>query len=190
MQNAKNNSFLIALGANLGVTPGKNAQALDTALQLLGEGDAALGAVSGYYRTPAFPPGAGGAFVNACALLHSPLNPNDFLARLHAVEASMGRVRAIRWGARVVDVDLLAMAGAVLPDPAVVRHWMALAPAQQQTQTPDQLILPHPRLHQRAFVLVPLADIAPDWCHPLTGQSVRSMLAALPDADRLAVRRL
>ena len=56
--------------------------------------------------------------------------------------------------------------------------------------TPDRLILPHPRLQDRAFVLVPLSDVAPDWVHPRLGLTVGQMLAALPDADREAVRPL
>ena len=59
---------------------------------------------------------------------------------------------------------------------------------QQIDRTPDQLILPHPRVSDRAFVLVPLADIAPDWVHPVTGQTVLQMLEMLPAEDRAAVR--
>jgi 2-amino-4-hydroxy-6-hydroxymethyldihydropteridine diphosphokinase len=67
---------------------------------------------------------------------------------------------------------------------------MELPADAQATQVPDGLILPHPRLQDRAFVLVPLADVAPDWCHPVLGRTVREMLAALPEADRRAVKRL
>jgi len=75
----------------------------------------------------------------------------------------------------------------VLPDAATQAAWAALPPAQQIARTPDRLILPHPRLAERAFVLVPLAEVAPDWTHPVTGRSVADMLAALPEGDRTAV---
>jgi len=60
----------------------------------------------------------------------------------------------------------------------------------QEARAPDQLILPHPRLHDRAFVLVPLADVAPDWRHPVLDCTIRQMVAALPDADVRAVTRM
>ena len=64
---------------------------------------------------------------------------------------------------------------------------MALDPARQRVEAPDRLILPHPRLQDRAFVLIPLADICPGWRHPVTGASVSDMIAALPEADKEAI---
>jgi 2-amino-4-hydroxy-6-hydroxymethyldihydropteridine diphosphokinase len=114
----------------------------------------------------------------------------SILARLHAVEARFGRKRAQRWGMRTLDIDLLAMGDSVLPDAATQDRWRLLPSEAQIGSTPDQLILPHPRMQDRAFVLVPLADVAPDWVHPRTGLSVRQMLAALPAEDRDAVTPL
>ncbi len=91
---------------------------------------------------------------------------------------------------RTLDIDLLAMGDSVLPDTKTQDSWRALAPEAQIRTTPDQLILPHPRLQDRAFVLVPLADVAPDWVHPRTGLTVLQMLDALPAADREAVKPL
>jgi 2-amino-4-hydroxy-6-hydroxymethyldihydropteridine diphosphokinase len=130
--------------------------------------------------------------VNAAGVFQSDCE-DDFasiLARLHVVEARFGRERAQRWGMRTLDIDLLAMGDSVLPDPETQDRWRLLPPEDQIRATPDQLILPHPRLQDRAFVLVPLADVAPDWVHPRTGLSVRQMLAALPAEDRDAVTPL
>ncbi len=91
---------------------------------------------------------------------------------------------------RTLDIDLLAMGDSVLPDASTQDAWRGLAPDLQSREAPDQLILPHPRLQDRAFVLAPLADIEPDWVHPRTGRSVREMLAALPAEDRDAVKPL
>ena len=68
----------------------------------------------------------------------------------------------------------------VLPNPETFAHWRDLALEEQLNQAPDQLILPHPRLQDRGFVLVPLCDIAPDWVHPVSGLSAAEMLAKLP----------
>ena len=179
----------IALGSNLSSSAGSPSETLRCALaQLMGEPDLSLQAVSRFYRTPAFPAGSGPDYINACAALATRLSAPEILTILHGIEASLGRVRHERWGARGIDLDLLAMGDLVAPDRATHDHWRALPPDRQQIETPDQLILPHPRLQDRAFVLVPLADIAPLWHHPRLGQTVMQMLAALPLKDREDVR--
>jgi len=136
--------------------------------------------VSRFFRTPCFPPGAGPDYVNAAAVLRLDAGPAGVLECLHAVEVEFGRERAGRWGRRTLDLDLIAAGEEVLPDRATHDRWRDLPPEARIAHTPDRLILPHPRLQDRAFVLVPLADVAPGWRHPVLGMTVREMLAALP----------
>lgn len=135
------------------------------------------------FRTPCFPAGAGPDFVNAVACCETDLPPEGVLQALHVIEAAMGRVRGTRWGARVIDLDLVAYGDSVLPGPDVYAYWAGLSLDAQARTAPDQLVLPHPRLQDRAFVLVPMMDVAPDWVHPVSGQSVRQMHAALDPAE-------
>jgi 2-amino-4-hydroxy-6-hydroxymethyldihydropteridine diphosphokinase len=109
---------------------------------------------------------------------------------LHEVEAHFGRTRERRWGGRTLDIDLIAMADLVLPDLAGWTRWHNLPAARQAKEAPQTLILPHPRLQDRAFVLVPLMDVAPDWRHPVTGQTVAQMVQSLPQAEIDAIRPL
>ncbi len=174
---------LIALGSNLGSTHGSSEAILRRALAALGSSDVEIAAVSRFFRTPCFPPGAGPDFVNAAAMIVTHFTPDVLLEELHRVEAELGRERFNRWEARVVDLDLLAMGEQILPDTATLTHWIDLPLERQTKEAPDQLILPHPRIQDRGFVLVPLADIAPEWRHPKLGRSVDEMLAELPKGE-------
>lgn len=146
--------------------------------------------MSRFFSTPCFPAGAGPDFVNAVVSVSWQGDADSLMHRLHALEARHGRERTQRWGQRTLDLDLIAMGTTVLPDLKEFSHWRDLALDRQIIESPAKLILPHPRLQDRAFVLVPLADIAADWCHPVSGVSVRRMVDALPPSDVEAVRPL
>ena len=180
--------WLIALGANLPSELGDAADTIGAALERLGAGgEVRLGARSRLYRSPAMPAGAGPDFVNAAAILHTALPPDLLLAHLHTMEVALGRSRTRRWEARVLDIDLLACGAMVLPDRETLAHWIDLPEPRRMAETPETLILPHPRLQERAFVLAPLNDIAPGWVHPLLGRTVAEMLAALDPQEAAAV---
>ena len=188
----KSTHLLVALGANLPFGDAPPEETLRRALKALSKEGLSVLAVSRFFATPCFPAGAGPDYVNAAAVLAaSPeSDPASILVSLHKVESDFGRSREVRWGMRTLDLDLLAMGDSVLPDAATQDAWRDLPPEAQARTAPDRLILPHPRLQDRAFVLVPLADVAPDWQHPRTGRRVLDMLAALPAADRDAVKPL
>jgi len=165
------------------------ADTLKLALSALAGRGFSLHAVSRLYATPCFPEGSGPDYVNAAAAISVPagMTADDILAHLLAVEMEFGRERKRRWGMRTLDLDLVAWGDLILPNRSVFDHWRCLDPTLQAQAAPDRLILPHPRLQDRAFVLVPLADVAPTWRHPVLGLTVRQMLDALAQADRRAV---
>jgi 2-amino-4-hydroxy-6-hydroxymethyldihydropteridine diphosphokinase len=142
----------IALGSNLGDSP----QILRSALATLNASpQIAVAIASRFYQTVAVTlPGAEPQpdYINGCALLSTSLSPQALLDRLLEVEAQFGRVRYERWGARLLDLDLLLFDDLVIEQPG--------------------LQIPHPRMTKRAFVLVPLAEIAADWIDPVSQEAI------------------
>jgi len=160
--------ILIALGANLPSTAGPPAATLKSALDRLADQGVKIRSVSSFYESPAWPDPADPKFVNAVAVVETALQPVELLALLHGIETAYGRLRSTVNAPRSLDLDLLDYDGRLIS---------------------DGVTLPHPRLAQRAFVLVPLAEIAPAWRHPVTGQSVGELLDGLPgrgDCKKLA----
>lgn len=180
--------IILSLGANLTSAVGPPLETLRATVVSLQNHGAVIRVMSECYHTPAFPAGNGPDYVNLALTCSAPWLPDQALEVLHEIEHEMGRARTKRWGQRTLDIDMIAYDDLVLPDAQTHAAWRALSLDAQMTQTPSELILPHPRLQDRAFVLVPLADIAPDWMHPVLGLTVRQMLYALPQAAKEAVR--
>jgi 2-amino-4-hydroxy-6-hydroxymethyldihydropteridine diphosphokinase len=142
----------IALGSNIG----DSVAILESALQTLDQTPGiSLAARSPFYLTePVGPPQPD--ILNACAILSTQLTPIALLHRLLEIETQFGRVRQEHWGARSLDLDLLLFDNAVINQPT--------------------LQIPHPRLTERAFVLVPLSDIAASWIEPVSGRAIVDLL--------------
>jgi len=171
---------LIALGGNLPSAVGEPQNTLVSAIAELSRRGLYVQLLSRFFQTPCFPAGAGPDYVNAVIQLSTDVSSAELLSILHDVEAQFARVRDQRWGMRTLDLDLIAREDQVAPDLATYQQWHGLSLDDQMRKAPGQLILPHPRLQDRGFVLVPLCDIAPEWVHPVLGLSAREMLAALP----------
>ncbi len=186
----KGRECLVALGSNLHFAGESPSEILDAAISALELRGFVIRVCSKYFDTPAFPVGSGPNFVNAAIAFETILSAAEVLSHLHAIEAEMGRSRAVRWGARTLDLDLIALGSQVLPDIETYLYWHGLPLETQKNKAPQELILPHPRLEERAFVLVPLMDVAPEWRHPVTKETVRQMHDALSEAERSEVKAL
>lgn len=153
---------LICLGANIGQREETLASAT-VALAELGQVDAA----SRVYETPPAYVTEQPAFLNAAVLLHTRLSPNALLAALLDIERRHGRTRGLRFGPRTLDLDIAVYETVCVDD--------------------DALTLPHPRLSERAFVLVPIAELWPSWRHPLLGSTLAELRDRLPTAETNAL---
>ncbi len=166
-------NLLIALGSNRRHgRHGAPAGVVAAAMVALGQAGFAVTARSRIRATAAVGPGGRG-YANAVVAATSDLEPLDAVAALKRIEAAFGRRGGRRWGARVLDLDLLAAEDTVLPGRL---GWQ---------RAERGLIIPHKRLHVRGFVLDPLVEVAPGWRHPVLGATVRQLRARLRRPKRL-----
>ena len=157
----------LGLGSNVGDRVGMITKAVAC---LDREGDIVVRRLSGMYETKPWGNEDQRDFVNAVAEVDTCLSPKELLARVKGIERELGREEGARWGPRRIDIDIL------LYGSEVVRE--------------EGLTIPHPNIRERAFVLAPLAEIAPDLVHPLTGRCVRGYLEEIEESGDISWRNL
>jgi 2-amino-4-hydroxy-6-hydroxymethyldihydropteridine diphosphokinase len=156
--------ILVALGSNLTGPWGSPRDAVLRALSELDRAGTRLAAASPLLVTAPFGRRNQPAFVNAVARIETHLPPEALMRRLHAIERRAGRRRAVRWGPRTLDLDLIDYHGLV------------------RQRAGEKLVLPHPGIAERLFVLAPIAALAPKWRHPVSRLSAREMQCRIKKA--------
>jgi 2-amino-4-hydroxy-6-hydroxymethyldihydropteridine diphosphokinase len=155
--------IFIALGSNQG---DRELNLLRAIAEIGRLGATRITALSSFYDTQPVGPVEQENFLNAVLKLDTPLSPDGLLAELKRIETAVfRRIRTVHWGPRPIDLDILFYSDLIIAG--------------------EELTIPHPRLHERGFVLIPLAEIAPDFIHPLFKRSVSELLASLKTIERV-----
>ena len=156
----------ISMGSNLG----NRLSSLRKAILLLKKEGFNIIKTSDVFETPPFGVSNQPRFLNACLLIDTETNPADLLEKLKKIENEVGRVRRFRWGPREIDLDIIFYDEKVIDGPS--------------------LKVPHPHMHERPFVLIPLKQISPQWVHPILKKTVEQMTEDLPECDILRITEL
>ena len=166
MNNQKMHKAVVAIGGNL-VADGYSSveDVLTDAISDLARCELTIIAQSGWFETAPVPISDQPWFVNGVLLVETNLSAYALLQELHRIEAEFGRTRQVRNEARILDLDLIDFEGVV--------------------ENSDAIILPHPRMDKRAFVLLPLSDILPDWYHPLLQKPLSQLISEMPEGQEI-----
>jgi 2-amino-4-hydroxy-6-hydroxymethyldihydropteridine diphosphokinase len=157
---------IVALGANLPSTYGTPAQTLKAAVRAIADKGIEVIAASHIWKTAPVPfDPAQPWYHNGVVAVETEMGAHALLRTLLSIENDFGRVRTVRNAPRLLDLDLIAYDDEIISDG-------------------PEIIIPHPRMHERAFVLMPLGDIAKGWLHPQTGANLEQMLATVPDGQK------
>ena len=159
--------ILIGLGSNVPGRWGSPEQTIEQALEKLNEAPCHVLKASSLIKTPPFGMVDQPDFINAVASISTELEPKELMQHLHDIELLADRRRSVRWGPRTLDLDLLDYDGIVLE-------------GKGQTQGHCKpLMLPHPGIPERLFVLEPIAEIVPDWKHPVLNKTAQTLISQL-----------
>ena len=170
--------IFIGLGSNLsGEAFDSPRDVLNAALEEMSQYDITIIKISPFYETEPVPKSDQPWFLNAVVAVDTILSPPELLTVLHEIEANLGRERRIRWESRIIDLDIIAYGEQIYP--TAVLWPEILQDIKSQDISPKELIIPHPRMHERLFVLEPLRDICPDWHHPILKKTIAELIKTI-----------
>ena len=156
-------SIYLSLGSNLG----NRKKNIEIAKSKIVQNKIKILQISNYYETLSWPDPKKPKFLNIVLKILSKNTPNELLSIFSEIEAFLGRKKTIKNAPRVCDIDIIDYAG---------------------KQTNGQIILPHPRMHKRNFVLFPLFELDKDWKHPVLKQNIKKLISLLPDKDITSIK--
>ena len=163
--------YLIAIGSNLETQNLSRLEVINSALGYFSQFNIILIKVSSFWESRSYPDKSQPNFINAVSEVHSELNPYQILHELKTIEKKMGRKNITRWENRVLDLDIIGAGSVILPNNFVFNKWLQMPLQKQIKNQPDELILPHPRIQDRLFVLKPLNEVDPHWRHPVLNKT-------------------
>lgn len=154
-------NLVLSLGSNLG-----NRYAyIQQAILAINDAFDTVGAVAQYYETPPWGDTNQSRFINTAALLETDYNPLECINFLQNIETTLGRTKTHKWGPRAIDIDIVFYGNEQINN--------------------ENLIVPHPHMHTRAFVLAPLCDIIPSYIHPILDQSMEAILTTIENDTKI-----
>ena len=183
-------SALVAFGSNYESKFGSPRETILYSIEKLQEKSTKLLKVSDFYLSQAFPAGNGPDYVNAVAKFQTKLNVNELMIKLHQIENLCERKRFKRWGSRTLDLDLISFGNQIIPNTEGFLKWANLSLKKQYEEAPASLILPHPRIQDRLFVLLPLRDVALNWSHPVFKKNIEELLSNFSEKEHKSVKRI
>ena len=180
----KKNNYIIVLGSNLSSEFGSSTEILKKCVGELKSFQPIQSLVeSKWYISSSFVDKSEPRYVNVGIRFCTNLKPKELLNFTSDLEIKYGRKRQRRWEPRTCDIDILLCDQLILPSKLYFEKWLKLDFSEKIELSPNELILPHPRLQERTFFLKPLNDLQPDWTHPFLEMKAKEMLDSLPSNE-------
>ncbi len=187
----KMNNYIIVLGSNLSSEFGSSSETLKKCVgELKSLQDIQSPLESKWYISSSFVDKKEPRYVNVGVRFSTNLKPKDLLNFTSDLEIKYGRKRQRRWAPRTCDIDILLCDQLILPSKSYFEKWLKLDFFEQKELSPNELILPHPRLQERTFFLKPLNDLQPDWTHPFLELRAKEMLDSLPPNELQSIKEM
>ena len=178
------NNYIVVLGSNLSSEFGNSAETLKKCVDEIRSNPSIVSLLeSNWYISASFLNKGDPRYINVGIRFSTKLNPIKLLNFTSGLENKYGRKRRERWGPRTCDIDILLCDQQILPSKLYFNKWLNLNLSDQIKLVPNELILPHPRLQERTFFLMPLDDLQPDWIHPFLKVKAKEMLDSLPSHE-------